>query len=61
MLVLHIILGITKVTGRKNDGPSWSILRESGKEPFLFNWFCATKRFYKVYKVYKHKAFSQEV
>jgi len=32
--------------GVKSTTPSWNILRECGIEPFQFNWFRATMRFY---------------
>ena len=38
--VLRNLLGVRTTT------PSWSILRECGIEPFQFNWFRATMRFY---------------
>eukprot|EP00983_Pelagomonas_calceolata_P125017 1161172-Pelagomonas_calceolata.AAC.10 len=32
--------------GVKTTTPSWSVLRKHGIEPFQFNWFRATMRFY---------------
>eukprot|EP00983_Pelagomonas_calceolata_P066489 1149062-Pelagomonas_calceolata.AAC.13 len=45
--LLRWILNVFRnLLGVKFTTPSWSILGECGMEPFQFNWFRATTRFY---------------